>query len=317
MALHSRYSRIRFRHLRLLDALHRTGSIGQSAEELGITQSAATKVLQDAEDIFGAELFDRSPRGMVPTATGRALIAYARRFLNDTEQVVQSVETLKAGGSGSLAIGAIMGAMPGILPVAMARLRARRPLLSMHLTVTTSDEILELLAQRKLEVGVCRLTHPTQTLAFDCSELFDETLWVFVGGDHPLARASGITLADLAPLPWVLQPPASPARQVVDAAFAEAGVEPPRALVETTSRFAALNLVLYAGMIGLLPSTILAEPARRGEIVRLRIALPHERLTRFGLVTARADPLSESVLDFMAIVRSLAGAQARSPATGW
>jgi molybdate transport repressor ModE-like protein len=61
------HDRLRVRHLRLLEALERAGNLGHAAEELGITQSAATKILQDAEEILGVALFERRHRGMAPT----------------------------------------------------------------------------------------------------------------------------------------------------------------------------------------------------------------------------------------------------------
>jgi hypothetical protein len=57
--------------MRFLDGLERTASMGQAAEELRITQSAATKVLQDVEQIFEAGLFNRSPRDPIENI-GRA-----------------------------------------------------------------------------------------------------------------------------------------------------------------------------------------------------------------------------------------------------
>ena len=77
------HDRLRVRHHRLLEALERSENLGQAAEELGITQSAATKILQDAEELLGLPLFERRHRGMAPTEIGRFVIGYARRILND------------------------------------------------------------------------------------------------------------------------------------------------------------------------------------------------------------------------------------------
>lgn len=300
------YARLRLKHLRLLEVLHRTGSMGQAAEELRVTQSAATKILQDAEQIFDSALFNRSPRGLSGTAVGLHVIQYAKRILNDTERVVHNVDNMKAGGAGSLAIGAIMAAMPGILPAALTELRSRKPLLTVHLTASTSDEIVAMMEQKKLDIAVCRLTHASQASMFDIEVLFSEASWLFVGRGHPLANSTEVQLADLVHLPWVMQPWSAPARQLLEAAFAKAGIPTPPSRIETTSRFATLNLVSHAGMVGLLPSTILAEPLARGDLVRLPIDLP-DALPGFGLVTRRDEPCSEHALEFASIIRSRHG----------
>ena len=82
------HDRLRVRHLRLLEALERSENLGQAAEELGITQSAATKILQDAEELLELPLFERRQRGMAPTEIGRFVIGYARRILNDIEGAI-------------------------------------------------------------------------------------------------------------------------------------------------------------------------------------------------------------------------------------
>jgi DNA-binding transcriptional LysR family regulator len=222
--------------------------MSQAAEELRITQSAATKVLQDVEQIFAAELFSRSPRGLTPTYVGRHVVQYARRMLNKGEMAIQNVDTMRAGGAGSLSIGAIMAAMPGILPAALVELRRLRPLLTVRLTAATSDEILTMLDQRKLEVGICRLIHDSQQLLFNLETFFQEVSWVVVGKDHSMASADQVEqveIAELYDLPWVMQPWPAPSRQLLEATFAKAGIPVPPVRIETASRFATLNLGSY------------------------------------------------------------------------
>lgn len=297
-----RYSRLRFKHLQLIEALGRSGNMGQAANEMKISQPAASKILQDAEHIFDAALFERQPRGLLPTDVGFHIIRYAQQSLNEMSRVAADVGEMKAGGAGAFHVGALMAAMPAILPSAIAELRRRRPLLTIHLTATTSDEIVRLLDQRELEIGLCRLPHANQRVSFDFEELFDEQYWVFIDRHHPLAGAEEVDFADLISLPWVLQPPSSPSRQVLEAALAESGLPVPRSRVETTSRFATLNLVKHAGMVGLLPSTILLEAVERGELVKLELA-PLRPPSKYGLVKRRGEDLSEHALDFTSIIR--------------
>lgn len=300
------FDRLRLRHLQLVDTLARTGTVGQAAVELHVTQSAATKILQDVEQLFGAPLFERLARGMVPTPAGEQVVRYARRMLNETQRAVQEVGLLVVGGAGLLTLGAIMASMPGILPRAIAELRQRRPRLTIQLTATTSDEIITLLEQRKVEIGVCRLPDPSQHSNLDFEVLFDEEYWIFVAGDHPLVHARDIGLANLVDLPWVLQPRSSPSRKVLEAAFVGAGVTTPPSRVETTSRFATLNLVQHGGMIGMLPSTILADPIAKGDLARLPVETLRA-VTGYGLVTRRGEPLTEQAAEFTSLIRRLSG----------
>ena len=56
--------RLRTRQLLLLEALGRERNLGRAAATLGMSQPAATKLLQQAEDALGLQLFTRLARGM-------------------------------------------------------------------------------------------------------------------------------------------------------------------------------------------------------------------------------------------------------------
>lgn len=63
-------ARLRFRHLQFLDILGRTRNLRLTAEQMHVTQPAATKILMDIEEILEARLFDRLSRGMRPNELG-------------------------------------------------------------------------------------------------------------------------------------------------------------------------------------------------------------------------------------------------------
>src|SRR5665647_2110649 len=122
-------SQLRFKHLRLIDILARTGNLHRAADELNVTQPAASKILQDLERILGILLFDRSARPMTVSEIGSHVVEYARRTLAEGERFSGGIANLKRGGYGALAIGAIMATAPDLLPRALAELKRRRPLM--------------------------------------------------------------------------------------------------------------------------------------------------------------------------------------------
>jgi DNA-binding transcriptional LysR family regulator len=133
-----------------------------------------------------------------------------------------------------------------------------------------------------------------------------EQLSIFVAASHPLARAADVSLADVVDLPWVIQPWASPSRQILESALARAGLQTPRSRVETTSRLGALYLVTHGGMVGILPSTLLEDAIEEARVVALSIDLP-DQLPDYGLVTRRGEVSTEHAKEFAAIVRELQG----------
>ncbi len=61
----------KLRHLRLITTIAENGTIAGAARDLYVTQPVVTRGLREAEEILGVTLFDRGPRGVTPTLTGR------------------------------------------------------------------------------------------------------------------------------------------------------------------------------------------------------------------------------------------------------
>jgi len=297
-------TRLRFKHLRLLDVLARTANLHRAAAELNVTQPAATKILQDLEEMLGVVLFDRTPRAMVPTEIGAYVVEYARRTLSEGERFALGLANLKRGGYGALAVGAIMATAPDLLPQAIAELKRRRPLMTIQVLAATSDQLVAALERGELDLVIGRLTAALQLAKLNFEPLSKEELWAFVAASHPLAKSTHVDLGDLEQMPWVLQPAPSPMRRLIDTAFAAAGLRTLDNLVEATSIFATLHLVRQAGMIAVLPSTIVADEVQRGDFVRLPLRFENE-LDQYGIITRREELSTPNAAEFISIVREV------------
>ncbi|WP_407050972.1 LysR family transcriptional regulator [Methyloraptor flagellatus] len=294
--------RLRAKHLRTLEVLGRVESMRAAAQELNLTQPAVTKILQDIEDILGVSLFERRSTGITPTPIGRAVIDFARKSVSDVERLAGLVTNLKLGGYGSLAFGALMAGMSSIVPRALSTLKARRPLMTIHLIAATSDQLLEALNNRTIDLALARLIDPQQNSVFEFEPLVDEEIWIFARAGHPLASREAIELTELADEPWVLQSPMSPLRQLLQASFADGGIGALPNWIETTSVYATLKIVGHTDMLAALPKTIVEEGVVAGEFVRLPVRLPRS-LENYGIVTRRGDAPSENTKLFAAILR--------------
>ncbi|MGD9811922.1 MAG: LysR substrate-binding domain-containing protein [Sphingobium sp.] len=65
------------RHLRATIAIAEHGSVSAAARAIGITQPAITQGIARLEEVLGAELFERRPDGMQPTAAAAILVPRA------------------------------------------------------------------------------------------------------------------------------------------------------------------------------------------------------------------------------------------------
>ena len=144
--------RLRTRQLLLLEALGRELNLGRAAAALGMSQPAATKLLQQAEEALGVRLFTRQARGMEPTATGAVLIRYARQSLVDFGFAREQMAALRSGLRGRLRVGTVPGALPQLLAPALADYKRKHPRVAVSVLVETSDVMLGLLERGDVDL---------------------------------------------------------------------------------------------------------------------------------------------------------------------
>jgi len=305
--------RLRFRHLQFLDILGQTRNLRLTAEQMHITQPAATKILMDIEDILQARLFDRLSRGMRPNELGLFTLRYASAALAGHRQFVDEFNALKQGGHGHLAIGAITGSAAHLLMAAVAEVQRLRPLLVLKILEQSSDQLVVWLAERKIDLMIGRFTDDAQQAQFHYERLASEQLQVVAGVDHPLRGATDLGLAKLAHWPWVLYPPSTAVRKVSDDLFGSSGLALRSGVVETPSFLFALELMQATDMLSLQPAALVDRYVQKGLLARIAVELP-DRMPDYGLITRLDEAPPPAALAFIAVLRAKA-AGAAAPAT--
>ena len=303
-------NRLRFKHLALLVALDDARNVHQAADAINVAQPSASRMLSDIEEAFGFRLFERNARGMQPTALGVVTLAYARRALAELTRFAEDLDVKRRGGHGQLTVGAIMGAAPDLLAQAVATLKTERPLLHVRILGETSDQVVQLLHRREVDLALGRLTNPLQHNDFSFEPLARETLLLVVRAVHPLARRPRITLRELVAWPWVAQPITSPARVLFEEELARAGLATPVNLTECASIFATLQLLENYDAVAMLPESVVRDHVRGGLLVALPLEIG-KSLAGFGILTRKEEPLAEPALRLIELLRGFSRNLAR------
>ncbi len=304
-------SRLRFRHLQFLDILGRTRNLRQTAEQMHMTQPAATKVLMDIEEMLESRLFDRLSRGMRPNELGLFTLRYAQSALDGHRKFVDEFSTLRQGGHGHLSIGAISGSAAHLLIAAVAELQRLRPLLVVKVLEQSSDQLIVWLAERKIDVMIGRFTDDAQRDQFRYERLAGEGLQITAGMHHPLRGASAPGLIELSTWPWILYPASTALRKVSDGILSSTGLSLTSGIVETPSFLFALELMQSTDMLSLQPSALVDKYVRRGLLTRIASDLPGG-MPDYGLITLQGEPPSPATLAFMDVIRTIADEKAET-----
>jgi DNA-binding transcriptional LysR family regulator len=184
--------RIELRHLAALRAVAEEGSFGAAAAKLGYTQSAVSQQIATLERAVGERLIDRpgGPRRVSLTEAGEVLLGHAERVVAGMEAAWADLQSLAAGGAGTLRVGTYQSVGARILPDLMRRFVAERPGVEVQLTESTSDQELLDLVERG-EVDLTFTVLPSGDGPFETVELMSDAYVLIVPADSPLARGDG------------------------------------------------------------------------------------------------------------------------------
>ncbi|NML43551.1 LysR family transcriptional regulator [Ramlibacter sp. G-1-2-2] len=294
--------RLRTRQLLLLEGLGRERNLGRAASALGMSQPAATKLLQQAEEAVGVPLFTRLARGMEPTPSGEVLIRYARQALVDFGFARDQMAALRSGLRGRLRLGSVPGALPQLLAPALAVWKRKHPKVAVSVLVETSDVMLAHLQRGDVDVVLGRLAEGHDEEELELRALLAEPQVAVVRNGHPLLELRQPALEDLARWPWILQPHGSPQRSRFEAALREAGVHARLDITETASTVATTALLEASDMAAIMPASLAAHYARLGLLQVVPLELPL-KVPPVHLITRRHRELSPAAASFVEELR--------------
>jgi DNA-binding transcriptional LysR family regulator len=132
-----------------------------------------------------------------------------------------------------------------------------------------------------------------------------DLLCVVARPSHPATRVSELRLSILARYPWVLPPSTSLVRRAIEQEFAEAGLEPPAGIIESTSYFTTVQLVLQSESVAVVPKSMVREHVQAEMLTQLPLPL-NTQPAGFGILTRRGEPLTATAAALIDILRRLA-----------
>jgi DNA-binding transcriptional LysR family regulator len=187
------------RHLRYALALAEHQHFGRAAASLGIAQPPLSTQIAAVEREVGERLFDRTPRGVFPTAAGAAFLVRARRALGEMTAAAVEAGRAARGETGRLRMGFIGSALLAPLPGVLGRFRRSRPDVRLDLREMSSPEAAAALVAGELDVAVGRgAPRGAGAEGLVTVPIGTDHLVAVVGVAHPFAGRVEIRLEQLA-----------------------------------------------------------------------------------------------------------------------
>ena len=298
-------ARLKTRQLLLLIALDDHRNIHRAAEELHMTQPAASKQIKDLEEMLDVRLFDRLPRGMEPTMFGETMIRHARMALTSLALAHDDIVALKAGLAGQVEVGVIMTPAMALLPRAIAKVKQQAPMLRIGAHMEASNVLLDRLQRGTLDFMIGRILEKENSAGLIYEELTEEPACAVVRVGHPLLSESALTLGDIYDRAWILPPHGSILRHRFDMMFRRAGLAIPVNVVDTTALLLITALLQETDALHVMPLEVAQYYASLNVIRILPIELPC-KMDAFGVIRQQDHLLSPGADLLLRAVRAAA-----------
>ncbi|MGH2934563.1 MAG: selenium metabolism-associated LysR family transcriptional regulator [Gaiellaceae bacterium] len=197
-------------------------SFSRAAEQLGVTQPAVSLQIRSLEKRLGRQLLDRSGRRVEPTEAGQRLYRSAQRLLAQEEQLLAELGEESDGElAGRLEIGASTGPGGTVLPRALGEFQRRHPAVTVALSVSNTQHVIEQVARRELELGVVGAQRRHRGVVFE--PFFRDEVVLAVPRGHRFGGKT-VSLDELREEPVVLMQEGAGVRQVIEDELRGAGV---------------------------------------------------------------------------------------------
>lgn len=259
-------NRLKLRQLALLPALDETGSLHKAADRLGMSQPAATRLLQDLEELIGAELFERTSKGMVTTSMGRLFVQHAITILAGVDQIHEDAQALRNGHAGTLHLGLFSGAPPLLAARAIASIKATTPQVEVRLVAADNEKLLADLHDGSLGMVIGRAPPASAAGSLNFEPLYTDYFAVACSTANALAPQGPCQLSQLMDFPWILPLPGTPFRQSLDIQFLGQCGRLPRNLTECGSLPAMQALLATGDYVAVMPRALAQPLASAGQI---------------------------------------------------
>lgn len=261
--------RIKLRHLTCFLEVARLKSVVNAADALNISQPAASKTIQELEDILGASLFDRSRRNLFLTPFGEVFYRYAGTSLAALRQGIDAVSGTQQGAI--VKVGALPTVSARILPGAVRAFTAQGQAAHTRIITGPNGYLLSLLRTGDVDLVIGRMADPEAMFGLSFEHLYSERVVFVVRPDHPLLRERNFNLGMMEGYQTLMPTPDSVIRRLVERLLLANGVTHLRDEVETVSNAFGRSYVRQGDAVWIISEGVVADDLADGHLALLPV----------------------------------------------
>ena len=285
---------MKFQQILTFVAVYQERSFTAAAERIHATQSGLSMQIKELEERIGVRLFDRSPKGVEPTAAGQRLYEHALKVLRDVESLREEMHAIRGEVTGSVSAGLMPTFTRAALAPAIAEFAAESPHVDISIVEAYSAVLTDMVRREQVDFAIVPPTADADGLLSQHVARDRELLVTSV--NTPRRHLDSVALADAGPLKLIVPGASNARREKVDRYLACVGAKV-ESMIEMDAMMATLSLIEHSDWCAILPAT-LCHPDLDGSRRKLHPLVKPELSVDYTLITPATGLVSSPARDF-------------------
>ena len=192
-----------YNYLRYFSVLAQLEHYTLAAARLGISQPSLSSAIHHLEDeLGGVQLFEKVGRNIRLTEEGRFYQEKVDFALQELNSASMALRDSKVSAPVVIRMGIVSGTLQGTVAKEIATYINENERIRFHLTESSSEELMDLVRQEKLDMAIVDTTNRDRSLHF--RKLGQRDFCVALPAGHPLSREQTIPPSELSGLSQIV-----------------------------------------------------------------------------------------------------------------
>ena len=191
-----------YNYLRYFSVLAQVEHYTLAAARLGISQPSLSSAIHHLEDeLGGVQLFEKVGRNIRLTEEGRYFREKVDSALQELQTASMTLRDSKSVAPVMIRLGVISGALGDTVAREIADYIRQNDRIRFHITESSSEELMDLVRQEKLDMAIVDSTNRDRSLHF--RKLGQQSLYAAVPSDSPLTSCKTLLPHQIAAQPQI------------------------------------------------------------------------------------------------------------------
>lgn len=286
--------------LKVFCDLAETESFTKAAQINHVTQSAVSQQMSSLERQFKSLLIERSKKKFRLTREGQVLYDYSKQIIQTYDALYSRLQEIKDIISGTIRVATIYSIGLHDLPPYLKKFLKAYPTVNVHVEYRRSNQVYEDVLGNVVDLGL--VAYPVRDAKLEIVPLRKDMMVLICHPQHPLARAKGVKLKDIAGQKFIGFEPDIPTRRAIDKILKENSVAVQHVMefdnIETVKRAVEID----AG-IAIVPHGTITQEVSKQTLTEIRIE-DAEFYRPLAAIHKKNKVLSPAMKQFLNVVKS-------------